>query len=446
MKRKLIALLSGMMLLSMALGACGKSESDTKKDAKGGSSDGNVELRFASWQSNFKEEDERAAEEYKKINPNVTVKFEYYGDQNTREYDKKVDLMILGDEELDITMSGSYMQHARRAGAGSYVDLGPLFEAEGVKPDDIYSFSPVVDGKQYGISGDWKTWFVLLNKNMLDEAGLEVPPLDWTWDDYAEYAKKLTVGEGASKRYGSYFHTWGNYDFMAATSVKMGSPYYKEEGVLTFDEPYWKEWLQYRYKLESEDGASTPFTDVKAMNMNYRSKFFNEEVAMMPTGSWMIPELSDQSKFPHDFVTTFAPLPRWSDSGEAGRTYTEAHYYSIPRTSKHVDEAYKFLRWYTTEGLALRGVSVPNTKDLNKAEALKGLISDQQYVDIEALEKVFNNPEWEDNVDMMVPSYTDDMEKIVLEECDKYLLGDQDVDTTIDNMMTKGNDLIQSSK
>ena len=50
---------------------------------------------------------------------------------------------------------------------------------------------------------------VLINKDMLDAAGLDVPSLDWTWDDYREYAEKLTSGSGADTKYGSYFHSWG---------------------------------------------------------------------------------------------------------------------------------------------------------------------------------------------------------------------------------------------
>ncbi len=39
----------------------------------------------------------------------------------------------------------------------------------------------------------------MINKDHLDEAGLEVPPLDWTWEDYREYSKALTQGEGKDK-------------------------------------------------------------------------------------------------------------------------------------------------------------------------------------------------------------------------------------------------------
>ncbi len=440
-RSKLMRMLLLLLVVSMTLVACGGGSKDDGKTA-----DGNVELRFLTWESNFRDVNQKAAEAYHEANPNVTVKFEYYGDQNSAEYDKKVDLMILGNEAIDITAASSYGKHAQRASAGTYIDLGPLFEKEGVKTDDVYNFSPKINGKQYGITGDWKSWLVLLNKDMLDEAGLPVPSLDWTWDDYAEYCRKLTKGEGAEKVYGSYFHNWDVYCQMSSYSVKLDNPFFKEDGVLNFDAPYIKDWLEFRNNLENVEKVSTPFEDVKAMNMNYRAQFFNGDMAMLPIGTWMISELADQSKFPHDFVTTFAPLPMWPDGGTAGRTFTESHYYSIPKTSKHVDEAFKFLRWYTTEGMRMRGVSIPNTKDVDRFEMFSGMIQDQKYVDMDALKAVLGNPKWEDNVSTIVPPYNQDIQSILLEECDKYLLGNQDVDTTIANIMDKGNAVIEANK
>ena len=58
----------------------------------------------------------------------------------------------------------------------------------------------------------------------------------------------------------------------------------------------------------------------------------------------MIPELDDQDKYPHEFVTTFAPIPAWEDA-EPGTTYTESHFYSISKTSKHPQEAYEASDW-----------------------------------------------------------------------------------------------------
>ena len=44
--------------------------------------------------------------------------------------------------------------------------------------------------------------------------------------------------------------------------------------------------------------------------MAYREMFFIGKVAMMPQGTWLLGDLKDIDKYPHDFETTFASLPR----------------------------------------------------------------------------------------------------------------------------------------
>lgn len=65
--------------------------------------------------------------------------------------------------------------------------------------------------------------------------------------------------------------------------------------------------------------------------MNYRDQFFNGKVSMLAIGSYTLPDISNQEKYPHDFVTTFAPIPKWNETTEGGGTITECHYYGISK-------------------------------------------------------------------------------------------------------------------
>ena len=149
----------------------------------------------------------------------------------------------------------------------------------------------------------------MINKSMLDAAGFPIPKMNWTWNDYREYARKLTKGEGQDKVYGSYFHTFKNYGLMGVYSTKMDNAYYKD-GSLNFDDPNLKDWLKFRYDMENVDKTSVPLMDIKTSKLAYRNEFFTGKVAMVPTGTWMLAEIKD-IKWPHDFQTTFAPLPKW---------------------------------------------------------------------------------------------------------------------------------------
>ena len=435
--------LSMLMVSTLAMGMLSGCSGSSSTSKSGDSDDGTVNLRFVSWYKNYKDLDEKVAEEYKKLHPNVNVTFEYYGDMTATEYYKKVDLMVMGGEEMDILMTSAFPEHAQRAGSGAYIALDEYFEKEGVKPEDEYSIVQKVNDKIYGIPGDVKSWFVLMNKDYLDEAGLPVPELDWTWDDYREYAKKLTKGDGADKVYGSYFHSWDHYDYMGMWSTYPDNPMFKEDmSGVNFDDPDFKDWLQFRYDLENVDKTSVPYSDVVSMNMNYRDKFFNGEIAMLPIGNFIVPELDDQDKYPHDFTTTFAAMPAWKEA-EDGTTYTESHFYSVSKTSKHPQEAYDFIRYYTTEGMKIRGISVSAQKGIDKMEFMNMQIEDPTYIDVDALDKVMNNPKWKDLIYTNVPTYNKEMSQLMVDECSKFLLGTDSLDNVVSSLMNNGSKLMK---
>ena len=158
------------------------------------------------------------------------------------------------------------------------------FEAEGTTAEDMFEVVVKVDDQVYGIPAEMKyNNLVLINKDMLDAAGLPVPDLNWTWDDYRDYAIQLTQGSGADAIYGSFFRSGANV--FGINAAKQGNPYFYDDGTLTFEDPIWSRFLEFRYNLENTDKASTPQTDIKALNLNYRDQFFSGKVAMMPLGT-----------------------------------------------------------------------------------------------------------------------------------------------------------------
>lgn len=247
-----------------------------------------ITLRFVSWQTNHDEQNQKVAAAYKELHPNINVQFDYVGDMNSNDYLTKTDIMLMGGEAMDILMAPNYASYIVRAESGSYLSLDDYFTEEGTTAEDAYNVIVRVNDQTYGIPGEMKYNLVLINKDMLDAAGLDVPSLDWTWDDYREYAEKLTSGSGADTKYGSYFHSWGSCNLWGISSGKGGSTIFNDDKTLTFDNPNLAKFLQLRYDMENVDHSSTPLADVKALNMNYRDQFFNGNIAMLPMGTAML--------------------------------------------------------------------------------------------------------------------------------------------------------------
>lgn len=63
-------------------------------------------------------------------------------------------------------------------------------------PEDIWGLYTHED-KYYAVPKDVDTTALWYNKTMFDEAEMEYPTADWTWDDMFEAAKKLTKDDGS---------------------------------------------------------------------------------------------------------------------------------------------------------------------------------------------------------------------------------------------------------
>ena len=132
----------------------------------------------------------------------------------------------------------------------------------------------------------------------------------------------------------------------------------------------------------------------------------------------------------------------WKEA-EDGTTYTESHFYSVSKTSKHPQEAYDFIRYYTTEGMKIRGISVSAQKGIDKMEFMNMQIEDPTYIDVDALDKVMNNPKWKDLIYTNVPTYNKEMSQLMVDECSKFLLGTDSLDNVVSSLMNNGSKLMK---
>lgn len=404
-----------------------------------------ITLRFVSWQSNHAKGNQAVADAFHELHPNITVQFDYFGDMNSNDYLQKVDIMLMGQEPMDIVMTANYAQYVVRAESGSYMGLNQFFEAEGTSAQDEFNIVVPVNGEVYGIPAELKYNLVLINKNMLDEAGLSVPELDWTWEDYRTYANAMTSGSGADTTYGSYFHSWGNCNLYGVGSAKQGNNYFNSDGTLTFDSDAFRNFLKLRYDMENVDHCSTPLADVKALSMNYRDQFFNGNIAMLPMGTFMLSDIGNE-KYTHDFVTTFARMPLW-DSQDPHYNTASGNFFSVAATSQHPKEAYEFLKFWCKEGVTIKGMFVSNEKGADKMESISKITAGfEDLIDMDALSAIMQDPDWIDSYEEITPAYQGEIDSLLTEETDMFLLGSQSLEDTITNLMNRGNTIIEENK
>ena len=124
------------------------------------------------------------------------------------------------------------------------------------------------------------------NTELLDTAGMEYPANDMTFEEYDAMVRE--VSEKASEAlgnhiYGVYYHTWRStvQDF-----ALLDGKHTLLDGDYEFLRPVYEMVLE-----QQADGICPPYLNAKLDSMHYSTAFYSNRVAVMPMGTWFLPNL-----------------------------------------------------------------------------------------------------------------------------------------------------------
>ena len=218
-----------------------------------------------------------------------------------------------------------------------------------------------IDGHVYWAPHLYETMVIFYNTKMFQDAGIERPADDWTWDDFLAIAQKLTTGEGADKVYG-YCHAYAN--FQMEPWIHTNGSYQLSDDLTksNLTDPKLVEGLQFAADLVNKYHVSP---DVQGFNPN--DSFAANKCAMVGAGHYAM-QTFDQAGFKdYDIV----PWPQKAQSqtvfGTAG--------WGISQATQHKDLAWELIKEFsgpTTQlDKAKAGVNEPVSKTaLNSPEFL----------------------------------------------------------------------------
>ncbi|RDW21355.1 hypothetical protein CWR48_02800 [Oceanobacillus arenosus] len=433
-----VFLLSTLFLLLVA--GCSNASNASNEE-----SGDQITLKFHHWYTEEAGNWDEVIATYEAEHPEVNIEsIPLVENLNPADYMKKLDLLASSGEQLDVFIFANDRELMQRVQAGLVAPLDSFIEKENLNIQEEYSSpSYEIDGSYYGLPGKRSSRLVLLNKDHLDEVGLPVPT-DWTWDEYKDYAKKLTKGEGASKRYGSYFHTsLGIYDVPKLMGKSENISILNKDGSSNMDDPLIEEGLKLRYDMEQVDGSSVPLAEILSQKLDYRQQFFSESVSMVPTGSYMITEWG---AFTPEMNMAWAPWPK-NKKDDINHNYTGSDIFGIAKNSEYKEEAYQFIRWMTTEGMIVQGKNLPSWNKANLTEVVEDLVSDTinpEAVDLESLLYTLENS-LPSEVNVPKP-YITEAQEAYYAEVELYLLGEQDLETTLSNAKEKVQAIINANQ
>lgn len=432
MKKWLVALIS-LMMLALPLAACGggnttngnASPDDSKVKGE------QVTLRFMGWEVSPLETQsvKNGLEQFMKENPNIKV--EYTTIPGGTQYVAKMQAMVLGDEAPDVffLQSDYYHDFVKR---NSLLDITDKVKNEGIADDLIDSAVQLstVDNKYYGVESCIVAPVLFYNKDIFDKAGVAYPPSDpskaWTWDEFVNTSKQLTVKNGDKvEQYGVYgMETY--YNLISEIMSNGGNWFTDDLKSSAANTPEVKEVLQAVSDLRKKDGVSPEGKLLTNSGMSAAQMLQTGKIAMLVDGSWALQELSQMN-----FKVGVGVLPKFDEA----ITHGQAHLHVASAKTKHPEEAWKLIKFLSSEEYQLQNVKaglwLPNHKSLYTEAGIQKWLTPGVHPDgFKELIPYFTSSKTYPYALLSSQKIQED----TTAELDKYYLSNQTLDQTVQNI------------
>jgi multiple sugar transport system substrate-binding protein len=396
---------------------------------------GEVTLKFMGWEASPLETQsvKKGLETFMQQHPNIKV--EYQPVPGTQ-YAQKLLTMLAGNAAPDVFFLGAtdYRAFQKR---DVLLDLTSSFQSEMKLDDFIPSSAKIMDinGKIYGVSSCTVSPVLYYNKDTFDKANLPYPPSDpstaWTWEEFKDAAKKLTIKNGDKvTQYGVF--GLENFYMTTAEIFSNGGKLFNQDGTkMAFNTPEVQQVLQNILDLRVKDGVSPTAKTLESIGMKANQMLQTGKVAMVVDGSWSLQELATM-KFP----IGVAPLPKLKDA----MTHGQAHVHSAAAKTKYPQEAWELLKFLSSEEYQImnikEGLWMPNRKSLYTEEGIKKWYNDAVHPKgFKELVPYFAKADTYPFV-MITQNKVND---IITEETDKLWYSGQSVSDTTKNIETRSN-------
>ena len=272
----------------IALSGCGASQQGATtldKDAK-------VELTWWTGQSDDAQKMlEGLAQEFEKDHPNVNIEVSP-GSSSTEELLQKISAGFAGGSYPDISYAfGSWASQLESS--GRTLDITEQVKDPEVKWDEFSesargTVQPTGD-KTIGFPAIVDNLSLIYNKTVFDEAGVEYPTEDWSWDDFREAADDLT--DESTNTFGYAYSVSGSEETVWQFWPHLwqeGGQILDDDGLAAFDSEAGVRALTLLQEMAIDDKSIyLDQTDTK-----FAQLFASDRIGMMTSGPWQLYDLN----------------------------------------------------------------------------------------------------------------------------------------------------------
>ncbi len=386
MKKKIIScILASVMAMSVLMTGCGQesnsatnttpSTSTSEKTEVADPKEDQVHLKWALWSAESQPYWIPIADAYMDKNPNVTIEIV---DLGSSDYSTSLATQLAGNDSpydvVAIKDSASYVSLIQK-GVLKPLDVSKVnVDAYGGNLE-LFKWS---DGNYYTLPLRKDFYCVFYNKTMFDAAGVPYPTNDMTYEEFNDIARKLTDTSFGSEKYGTHYHTW---DWQVNGFAVLAEGKNVLDGNYDYFKPYYEMVL-----AQQADGVCMDYATIKTSGINYLAAFGQGNVAMLPTGSWVVGTLItrlNEGQYPDLTDWGLAAYPH-AEGKESGDTLGNFVGVSVVNGTKNMEVAEDFARFAGGEEGAKIVASVgyfPGALSSDAVDvimAVKGIPQDEQ--------------------------------------------------------------------
>lgn len=208
----------------------------------------------------------------------------------------------------------------------------------------------------------WNRGIFRQNADRLRAAGLDPERAPRTWSELLAYSKVLTLDnpDGSPKQFG-YVPNYGN-SWLYIYAFENNARFLTADGrKCTLDSPEVREALDYMKQGYSVIGGYERFDAFQSGALgNENDQFIAGKIAMKVDGDWILDGLSQYGPT-LDLGVAPPPVPddrffhrgRFSSEKQTYVTWSGGFSLAIPTGAQHVDDAWNFIKWYTSKDACL---------------------------------------------------------------------------------------------
>jgi multiple sugar transport system substrate-binding protein len=355
----------------------------TSAPAAGASGDA-VTISMMGWGSILEKDNvQKGLDLFQSNNPDIKVNWLH----TPEDYETKLKTMLAGGTPPDVFWGSNMADYVAR---GVVMDITERVKSDPVLGKADYFIQPqeeeraTINGKWYGIGSCWVIPHLYYNVDLLQAAGVEPPSADpaqaWSWDQYLEIARKLTIDnagkhpgedgfdENNVKQWGVSWPTWSQMRDLGAFTN--GGESYTSDYKIKLGEPVAVEGMQQIADLFNVHKVAPRAASMEQLGLNGMQMLSSGRLAIMTDGSWALQDIAKMS-----FKYGTGVLPKMKQAV----TVAQAHMHMIHKDTKHPEEAWKLLAFLSSDdyqlGLIKAGLWLPSHTSLMTEEGIKSWLT-----------------------------------------------------------------------